>query len=197
MLEPVRLFPISCAALPLLAALSGGARADERHTTVSLGIVVGAHAADPVVVDGPAEPRGDAFGGPRLTLGWEHAPLPYPAQPGYAVDVGLVPEIVAGAYLDEEKGEAMLGVGLRGELRVSQKQQGLLRVSIRAAFYVTGRALVVGDQRDLVGELVFGEYILFGRGGRFGFEVGGMARREAMDESHAGITGQLYLGWRL
>jgi hypothetical protein len=193
----VRISPISSAALALLAALSGGARADERHTTVSLGIVVGAHTADPVVVDGPAEPRADGFGGPRLTLGWEHAPLPYPAQPGYAVDVGLVPEIVAGAYLSEEKGEAMLGVGLRGELRVSQKQQGLLRVSIRAAFYVTGRALVVGDQRDILGELVFGEYILFGRGGRFGFEVGGVARREAMDESHAGITGQLYLGWRL
>lgn len=193
----MRVLSISSAALALAAALSGGARADERHTTVSLGIVVGAYAADPVVVDGPAEPRAEAFGGPRLTLGWEHAPLPYPAQPGYAVDVGLVPEIVAGAYLDEEKGEGMLGVGLRGELRVSQKQQGLLRVSIRAAFYVTGRALVVGDQRDLVGELVFGEYILFGRGGRFGFEVGGMARREARDESHAGITGQLYLGWRL
>ena len=50
----------------------------------------------------------------------------------------------------------------------------------------------------MLGELVLGEYILVGRRGRFGFEVGGMARREdAMAQARGGIIGQLYLGWRL
>jgi hypothetical protein len=194
----VRILLMAGAVIGVLGVVAPGARADERRTTMSLGVAFGAQSSEPMLLDGPSDQLTEGFGGPRLALSWEHAPLPYPANPGYAVDAGLVPELVAGAFLDDEKAEGMLGVGLRGELRVSQKQQGLFKVSIRAAFYVTGRALVVGEQRDVMGELVVGEYILVGRGGRFGFEVGGMARRaDSYHEATRGIVGQLYLGWRL
>jgi hypothetical protein len=197
----VRIFLVAGAVLGVVGALgtiAPDARADERRTTVSLGVAFGALNSQPMLLDGPSDQLNEGFGGPRFALSWEESPLPYPVKPGYAVDVGLVPELVAGAFIDDEKAEGILGVGLRGELRMSQKQQGLFKVSIRMAFYATGRVLVVGEQRDLLGELVLGEYILVGRGGRFGFEVGGMARRQdSFHEANRGIVGQLYLGWRL
>ena len=182
----------------VLAAGAGAAGAEERRTTVTLGAVFGAQSQpDDVVLDGGAG-LDEGFGGPRLMLAWEAPPLPYPPLPGYAVDVGLVPELVTGVFLNEDEGEGMIGVGLRGELRISQRQQGLLRVTMRGVFYVAGRALVVGDQRDFFGELVFGDYILLGRAARIGFEIGGMRRRaDGMSEARTGIVGQLYFGWQL
>lgn len=185
-------------ATAVLALGAGDARA-ERRTTVTLGAVFGAQSQhhDDLPHDGPAG-EAEGFGGPRLMLAWAPPPLPYPPLPGYAVDTGLVPELIAGAFLSERLIDAMIGVGLRAELRVSQKQQGLLRVSMRAVFYAAGRALVVGDRRDFFGELVLGEYILLGRTARLGFELGGMRRdTDGVSGARTGIVGQLYLGWQL
>jgi len=188
----VRILQIAGAALAMTAS---AARADERRTTVSLGVVVGAQSQPQA---GSTSGIGSGFGGPRVTLAWEEPPLPYPQQPGYAVDAGIVPEIVTGAFLSSDYGEAMLGVGLRGELRLSQRQQGLFRISMRGVFYAAARAIVVGDQRDFFGELVFGEYILWKRAGRIGLDVGGMRRSSVgVDGAQIGIVGQLYLGWQL
>jgi hypothetical protein len=178
-----------------LAAMCGSARADDRRTSVSVGVVVGAE-SQPQLADGGGS-LGEGFGGPRLTLAFEEPPLPYPTGPGYAADTSLTPELIAGAFLNDQRGDGMIGVGLRGELRVSQRQQGLLRVTMRGVFYVAARALVVGDTQDFFGELVFGEHILVGRAGRIGFDVGGMRRAGGMDSAQMGIVGQLYLGFQL
>jgi hypothetical protein len=184
------------AAAVAMVAAAGDARADERRTAVSLGFVVGAQ-SQPQPLDGTGS-LGQGFGGPRLTLGFEDPPLPYPAQPGSAVDTCLVPELIAGAFLSDALLEGMIGVGLRGELRLSQKQQGLLRVTMRGVFYAAARALVVGDGHDFFGELVFGEHILLGRAARVGFSIGGMRRAAGgMDGAQTGIVGQVYLGWQL
>jgi hypothetical protein len=75
---------------------------------------------------------------------------------------------------------------------------GLLRVSARIVAYAAVRGFVVGEARDPMGEVVIGEYILFGRSGRFGFEVGGMRRaQDGMAEAQTGVIGQLYLGGAL
>ena len=189
----------SLLAVAAVLLVASSAYAEERTTTASVGLVFGAHTPDEPLPGGNGEyAQGEGFGGPRLTLAWEKPALPYPERPGYAVDVGLVPELIAGAFFDDEKAEGMVGVGIRGELRMSQKQQGLLRVSMRGVFYVGARALVVGEQRDVHAELVFGEYILFGRTGRIGFEIGGQRRSgDTMEQPQAGVVGQLYLGWRM
>ncbi|MGN6105085.1 MAG: hypothetical protein ACTHU0_08275 [Kofleriaceae bacterium] len=172
--------------------LASTARAEERATTVVVGGLGGVLTSD--TKDGGTVPdRG--FGGIRLILGWDRPALAYPAQPGYALDGTLVPELIAGALLDEDRGEGMIGVGLRAELRMSQKERGLLRISARGAFYLVGRAMVIGADRDPIGELGFGEYLLFGEAGRIGFEVCGVAR--GGQASGGGGLVHFFVGWSL
>ena len=173
-----------------ICVAAGHADADERATTVTVGMLGQVESRDnPDMV-----PAGT--GGPRLTLAWETAPLAYPDHRGYKVGWSLVPELIAGAVLQEARAEGMIGAGLRGELKLAQREQGLLRLSARGAFYLAGRGMVIGKDRDVLGEAVLGEYIYIGAPLRLGFEFGVTSRKhDPMEEAHLGGMFQLYLGW--
>lgn len=170
----------------------------ERTTTVQLGGMFGG-------IDNPTDDLPNMLrpaGGPRVTLAWEHAPLAMPAAPGYAVDVGLVPELTAAAILNEDRGEVLIGVGARGELRVSQRERGLLKISARMAFYLAARAMVIGDRQDTAFEGALGEYVYLGNGRtRLGGEIGVVAREQTTFgtdvDVQVGVFASAYLGWAL
>lgn len=177
-----------------VVATAGSAHAEERTTKMWLGGLFGVrgdfdrHESEPI-----------AIGGPRVTLGWETPMIAYPSEPGYRADLAFTPELLVGAQFDDTRAEGMLGVGLRGELRLAQYRMGLLKVSMRASMYLAARAFVIGEQRDTVGEFAFGEYFLVGRTGRLGFELNFQSRhRDAMSESREGaLLSQFYVGWAL
>lgn len=182
------------------------AHAEERITNVSLGGIIGVvPAGEPQRMPGVPTPDvakvAEPVTGARLTLSWERARLPLPLAPGYAADGSLVPELILGTNFEEERAEGMVGAGLRAELRVSQREQGLLRVSAQAAFYLAARGMVIGKDREGLGEFVVGEYIYLGRrNARIGFEGGASVRRrsDTMERGTAtGVVAQVYLSWAM
>jgi hypothetical protein len=156
----------------------------ERSTVINLGGMLGGieHRVDEATRMQPA-------GGPRLTLSFEHPP---PKLDG-RVDVTFVPELIAGAVMDATRGEAMVGVGARGEVR--------LKYVARMAFYLAGRMLLVGSDQDPAGEASLGEYIYIYKRLRFGGEANLMFRKtdELMNPSQTQhvIMVQAYLGWAM
>jgi hypothetical protein len=172
----VRNIRVFVLAVSLLAA--SRAHANERATTLTIG---GTSAL--------GEPGGqtEAVLG-RATLAWEHAPLDLPARRGYAFASALVPELFVGGLLSDDRAEGFVGAGLRAELKMAQRDMGLLRVSARAAAYVAARALVIGERRAPAFELAFGEYLLRRHGfGRIGLEIGVLFRDGRGDTVH--VTG--------
>lgn len=169
----------------------------ERTTTVSLGGMIGGveHRVDEATRMEPA-------GGPRLILSFEHPPPPLPPTKDNNVDVTLVPELIVAAVMNAERGEAMVGVGARGELRLSQRDAGLFHVNARVGFYVAGRVLIVGDHQDPAGELSLGEYVYLGKGRlRLAGEASLQLRKSdefmATSGSQHGIMASVYLGWAM
>lgn len=182
-----------------LLLVGGIARADERATTITIGGMAGAfershHDYDYIYTQ--TEP----LVGPRLSLAWEHAPLEMPAQRGYRFDGSLVPELVGGAFIDDVRAQMFIGAGLRAELRMSQREMGLLRVSARGAVYLAARGLVVGDDRKPYGEIAVGDYLFVGRTTRIGVEGGVIFGRpdEMSDGGSRNVGGmvQAYIGWQ-
>ena len=180
--------------------LAGVAHAEERTTTITVGGSIGAidrvHQDYDYVSVAP-----EPLVGPRLSLAWEHAPLEMPAERGYRLAGALVPEIVAGAFFDDVRARGFIGAGLRAELKMAQRRMGLLQVSARGAAYIAARGIVVGDEREVYGELTIGEYLLVGRTGRIGIEGGVIAgRRDQMmidaGASNVGAIVHAYIGWR-
>ena len=166
-----------CAAL----LIASTAHAEDRSMVTNLGATFGA-------VDGMDADPAEGLFGPRITLAWEHAPLQMPATPGYNISGALVPELTGGAFINDVSARAFVGVGLRAELNMAQKEQGLLRVSARGGFYVAGRAIVVGEERQPLFEFAIGEYFTgFHSWTRFGFELAVVsARRFAVPDSMEG-----------
>jgi len=170
----------------------------ERVTTVNIGGMFGG--VENAVADEPATMT--PAGGPRVTLGWEHAPLALPATKGVTADVELVPELTAGAIMNDERGEVMVGVGARGELRMAQRDGGLLKVNARFAVYLAARLLVIGDNKDTAFEGVVGEYLYLGKGRlRLGGEVGVIAREQTNAmftyKGEMGVFASAYFGWAM
>jgi hypothetical protein len=188
---------------PLLLVLAPSvAMAEERATTITLSAMMGAleGEASDYEYDYYTEP--DGVGGPRLTLSWEHAPLAMPATPGYNVGVSLVPELFGGAFFDDTRAQAFIGAGVRGELKISQKQMGLLKVSARGAAYLAARGMVIGDDRKAYGEFAIGDYFLIGKSARLGFEgsllVGAAEQMTYYGDTDRRIGGivHVYVGWQ-
>jgi hypothetical protein len=180
--------------------VAGVAHAEERTTTITVGGAIGAidrvHQDYDYISVAP-----EPLVGPRLSLAWEHAPLEMPAERGYRVGGAIVPEIVAGAFFDDVRARGFIGAGLRAELKLAQREMGLLRLSARGAAYIAARGIVVGDERDVYGEFTIGEYLLVGRTGRIGIEGGVIAgRRDQMmidaGASNVGAIVHAYIGWR-
>jgi hypothetical protein len=140
--------------------------------------------------------------GPRITLSWEHAPLPFPDAPGYKFAGSIVPELLAGSFVEDVRAEGYLGVGVRAELKMAQREQGLLKISARGALYLAGRGMVTGADRDPMLEFGFGEYIGgFSKSTRVGFEFDVITRdrknttMDAMPGREVGGLFQLYVGF--
>lgn len=174
-----------------LVGASSIAHAD-RTTVVDVGMTIGA-------IDKVDHTSGsDApLIGPRITLGFEDSFVTMPDQPGYHFAGALVPELVAGSYIYDDRAEGYVGVGLRAELQMGQREQGLLHVSARGAMYLVGRALVIGDNRDPMYEFGFGEYLTrFRTRERVGIELTAVVRPQdhGDDETHAGGFFGLYVG---
>ena len=182
----------------LLAVLATGrAQADDRGLVIDVGAGVGAS-------DVSATASSVTTG--RITLGWEHAPLPLPATKGYAFGGALVPELVAGTLVGSDRAAGFIGAGLRAELRMAQRNMGLLEVTARGAVYLALRGLVVGDQREPMMELGLGEYFLRHHNWtRIGFELD-LITHPTTDPSAFDVTNpvnaqslavlvQLYVGW--
>lgn len=182
-----------CAEAALLLLLAGNAAADDRLPTVSIGISTISH----IVHVDTLEHEERVGVGPFLVVGWEDPPIDYPAAKGHRLGFSLVPELVGGTLIDDRVAEGMLGAGLRAELRLAQREEGLLRITCRGAVYLAMRGMVIGKTRDPLVEGVFGEYIQTQRGLRFGFELGMVGRSwtQEMDTDRAGFTAQAFLGW--
>ena len=164
----------------------------DRTTVVDVGVTLGG-------LDGaygsPGE--GKPLVGPRITLGWENPFVTMPDQPGYHFAAALVPELVAGSYIFDDHAEGYIGVGLRAEMQMGQREQGLLKVSARGAMYLVGRALVIGDTRDPMYEFGFGEYLTrFRTRDRVGIELTAVVRPQdhGSIETEAGGFFGLYVG---
>ena len=179
-------------ALAIVVLLVPGLAHADRTTIVNIGGNLGVHGD----VDATTP---DALGGPRLTLAWENEPLAIPAEPGtHDLGVGLVPELVVGGFFEEDRMEGYLGVGVRAELRMAQNAMGLLKWTTRGAGYLSGRALVVGESRDVTYEFGLGQY--FARVSnftRFGYEISVLHRPhwQQSDSQYIGFLMSLYVGW--
>ncbi|HEY5926807.1 MAG TPA: hypothetical protein VIV11_34205 [Kofleriaceae bacterium] len=187
----------------LLVLVPSIAHAEERTTAVTLAGMFGVMER-PVRFE-PGDPeywtQPEAIAGPRLTLSWEHAPLELPPTRGYRFAGAIVPELVAGAFIDDHRAQGFVGAGLRAELKMSQREMGLLKVSARGAAYVAARGMVVGEERKGFFELAIGDYFVIGRTGRIGFEGGLLLapREDQMDYDHDRSVGgvmQIYVGWQ-
>ena len=196
-------YPAVKQAALLLILVSSTANAEERTTAFTLAGMVGGmerpmrfEPEDPYDWNEP-----EAITGPRVTLSWEHAPLELPPTPGYRFAGALVPELVAGAFIDDQRAQGFIGAGVRAELKMAQREQGLLKVSARGAAYVAMRGMVVGDERQGFVEFALGDYFCVGRTGRIGFEGSVLvsAREDQMayeTDRSVGAVMQVYFGWR-
>lgn len=162
----------------------------ERSATFNVGGMIGGveHRVDETTEMQPA-------GGMRLTLSFEH-PHPDPAT-GTIADVTLVPELTAAAVMNANSGEALVGVGVRGEVRIAQHGGA----GIRVAFYAAGRALIVGSTTDPAGEFAIGEYVYLTKRLRLGGEGSLILRRSdefmATSGQQHGIMASAYLGFAM
>lgn len=183
-----------CAALLLLTTTT--AFAEDRSMVANIGATFGA-------IDGMDADPAEGLFGPRITLAWERAPLEMPAMPGYNVKGALVPELTGGAFINDVSARAFLGVGLRAELKMAQREQGLLKVSARGGFYLAGRALAVGDERQPMFEFAIGEYFTgLHSWTRVGFELAVVSARrfaavDTMEGRDWGVGGvaQFFVGF--
>lgn len=182
-----------CAAMLVTSTAS----AEDRSMVTNVGATFGA-------VDGMDHDEPEGLFGPRITLAWEHAPVDMPSTPGYNLKGALVPELTGGAFVDEESAKAFIGVGIRAELKMAQREQGLLRVSARGGFYFAGRAIIVGEERQPMFEFAIGEYFTgFHSWTRFGFELAVVSARryagpDAMEGRDWGVGGvaQFFIGFK-
>lgn len=176
--------------LLVLGVLASPALADDREMTLTIGGGVVA-----------SEPDEDAAASGRIGLSWELPRLAMPDRPGYAVDGTLVPELVGGTQHMSDRVESLLGAGIRAELRVSQREMGILKASARAAFYLAARGFVIGKTRDPQLEFVLGEYFYLGKNSRarLGVEAGYFQREldpmTVGPRPDHGLVAQVYLGF--
>ncbi len=157
--------------------VAAGPAAAERRGLATAKLAVGVADHGETDVDG-TDP--DTVTGVGLAVSWEAPPPAYPDKPGYATRFELVPEMQVmrltfeRGFGDETVTNAITA-GLRLQLAIAQKQQGLLRVSMRGTAYLGARTgFVSDDDRTRVNGLTLGERIWLGDRYQLGFEVDGL-----------------------
>lgn len=174
----MRLAPAAAAAALALVAAPAAARAETpapaRSRAPTIGVLAGFALVDLGEADpySGGEPRALGFLG--ASLAWDTPPPAYPAAPGYAVKGDVVPEI---QLMQLGDGGLVLG-GVRVELDIAQKEQGLLRLSARSSIWVAARAGVGDLAEGLIGAVELGSTIYAGSAWRFGYAVGALMWRE-------------------
>lgn len=185
----MRLVPAAAVLLAAAPALA------DRGAVLVLGITGDARATGAsFTAAGVAETK--FLAGGRLTLSFDNPPPPILGPGTIAADVRLAPELLAGFVSDDTHAEGYLGAGLRGELWLTTARRGF---HMRTAMYTAGRAIVIGGRQDGAVELVLGEYLLFARGVRFGWEGGAQIRRrndiDARESRELDALASIYVGW--
>lgn len=139
--------------------------------------------------------------GTRVTLGFENAPLAIPATRGYVLGGALVPELLAGAFVLDDRAVGFVGAGVRLDLKMAQREMGLMRLTARGSAYFAARGMIVGEERTPVLEFGFGQFFArLSSWTRIGYEVDILASRQptydGMTElATQAILFQLYIGW--
>jgi hypothetical protein len=188
------------AAVGILLA-STYAHADERAATINLAASAGSYQS--TQTDGYTVVTPGLMFGSRVTFAWEHAPLDYP-ESGIRRAFELVPELFGGGFVKQEEGraEAFLGAGVRADIKIANRGQ-FFGTSARGSVYLAARGLIVGEQRTPHLEFALGQFFLFRKTSRVGYELAGMwANAEEMagdverEFEITAFTFQLYYGWR-
>jgi hypothetical protein len=131
------------------------------------------------------------FGGTRLTLTFEDAPLPKTPKGKVSAELRLVPELFAGAAFGSELGEGYAGAGVRGEIHMASWKA-------RLGMYAAARGAVIGSHRNGEGEFAIGEYIQITDKYRFGWEAAAVVRpQDREDAKELGCLVSMYVGTRL
>lgn len=178
-------------ALATLATLAPGTAHADRVPIITLGGTLDMRFAGKTWDAAEAKQQPDVFGGGQLTLAFEDRPLPLTPYGTATAEGRLVPELIAGIVSSDRYAEGYIGAGVRAELHVAGPKA-------RAGFYIAGRGLVIGANRDSAAEFVVGDYIMGPKMIRFGVEGGAMIRPEDRDGNHSlDCTARLYVGWRL
>ncbi len=168
----MRLVPVAAVALVLGSVRTAAAEeaAPLPPRTATLGIVGGFALFDLDQADPYArgEPRADGFIG--ASLAWDTPPPAYPARPGYVVHAEVVPEV---QLLRIGDGGLVLG-GLRFEVDLAQKEQGLFKVSARTSIWLAARAGVGVVADGIIGSVDVGSTIYVGDAWRFGYAIGAL-----------------------
>jgi hypothetical protein len=136
-------------------------------------------------------------GGMRLTLSFDDAPPVVPAPGAVTFEGRLAPELLGGFLADDTRAEGYIGAGVRIEGWMASHRHD---DAMRTAIYLAVRAIAIGEHQDGAGELAFGEYLLTGRRGVFGWEGAAMFRaRHDVAPSEAREVDALlniFVGWR-
>lgn len=185
----------ACVLVVLLG--SNVARAEDRSAVVSVGGAYGFITNETPMAEEAVLPEG--VGAVRATLAWER-PLPALPELGKSTFSGsLVPELVAGSLLEEDRAEGFLGLGLRAELRAAHNKIGLWAFPYKVGGYLVARALVLGKSQDAAYEFGFGEYFMRPHGSttRVGFELTLISRPAYMETDQTQTAGlfSLFAGW--
>jgi hypothetical protein len=179
-------------AVPLALVLATGTAHADRVPVITLGATLDLRFAGKTWDIAETKQQPDAFGGGEVMLAFEERPLPLTPMGKVAGECRLVPELIAGALTGDRYAEGYVGAGVRAELHVAGPKAN-------AGFYIGGRGLVIGANRNSAAEFVVGDYIMAGpKMMRFGVEGGAMIRPEDRDGNHdLDVTMRLYAGWRL
>jgi hypothetical protein len=183
-----------CAAV-LVLVLPTLAHADERHTVVSIGGALGAMGVD----GGPDHAdSGQPIGSIRATLAFEREPPSFGDVGKSKFSGSFVPELVAGGFLEDDRAEGFVGVGLRAEVRAAHNQLAPFGWTYKVAGYLSARAVVLGGTQDHAYEFGLGEYFVRRSGfTRAGFELSVLLRPDYMSSDQVSAAGlfSLFAGW--
>ena len=195
---------LACVVVVVLFA-SNVAHAEDRSAVVSVSGGVGAEwgaSDDAVPLEGALyrEPNGGGteLAGVRATLAWERPSPDFVADGKSNFSGSLVPELVVGSLVDDQRAQGYLGLGLRAELRAAHNRIMPFGLRYKVGGYFVGRALVVGKEQDAAYEFGFGEYFpRFSTFTRVGFEMTVAVRPHYMDTDETQYFGlfSIFAGW--
>lgn len=184
----------ACVLVVLLVA--NVAHAD-RTAVVTVGGAFGAMGGESLMPD--AAPEAGPVGLVRGTVAWERPSPPFLTEPGKSNFSGsFVPELIVGSFLEQDRAEGFVGIGLRAELRGAHNDIQPFGLTYKVGGYLVARALVLGRTQDAAYEFGLGEYFpRFSGFTRAGFEMTVISRPNYMESDgwQGALMLSLFAGW--